>query len=700
MDFQLVHSLPGRVRLRMPALSGNPVLCGRLRNWLGEFNVRVRLNSWCASVVIECDVHALSVLDEIIFRLRVIGTSQFPAYAASEAPPRTGKIWKFASANSLPLNTLCAALCLIESPALLALTLPLMTFAAIPTWRRALLVLREERRLNVDFLDSIAIGISIFQGQFFTGAFILWMISLGDWIRNKTAGRSKRAIADLLEFQSADAWVVRGRKVVRIPAAEVVVGDTVVAYPGELIPVDGEVLSGSAVVDQRTVTGESLPVERSPGNPVYAGTIVRDGRIRLRAVRVGANTTAAQIVHLIEAAPMGETRIQNYAEQFADRLVLPQLVLSAGLYGISGDLNRLLSMLIVDYGTGIRVAAPTSVLASMTHAARLGILIKSGSHMEKLAKLDTILFDKTGTLTTGVLQVLDIVSLNPRKFPERRILALAAAAEARLKHPVSHAIVEKARREGVRVPERSGGESRIGLGVEARVNGFAIHIGNERYFRQTGIHVNGSSNSVRELNRKGCSTLLFAVDGELTGLIPYRDQIRPESLDVIRTLHNRGVRNTVMITGDNGTVARAVAKQLGIREFFSDTLPADKASVVKEFQGKGHVVAMVGDGINDSPALAHADIGIAMKNGADVARESADVVLMEDNLWKLLTAIDISKHAITLVRENYAIIAGLNTLALALAIPRGLVSPNIAALISNGSAILASLNAMRPILPY
>jgi heavy metal translocating P-type ATPase len=581
-----------------------------------------------------------------------------------------------------------------------AISVPLLVYTAIPTLRRAFKVVRNERRLNVDFLDSVAVIVSLGRGQFITAAFLTWMISLGDWIRDQTAAKSKRAITDLLEFHTANAWVLVRHRVIRKPVSAVTVDENVVVYPGEIIPVDGEILRGRAVIDQKTVTGESLPVERSVGDTAYAATVVREGKITIRALRVKGDTTAAQIVRLIEAAPVGETRTQNYAEQFADRLVAPMLLFSGGLYAMSRDVNRLLSMMIVDYGTGIRVAAPTTVLAAMTHAARQGILIKSGSHMEKLAKLDTVIFDKTGTLTRGVPQILDIVSYNERHFPARKILRLAAAAEARLKHPVAEAILLKAKAEGIRVPERIGAEFQIGLGVEAQVNGYFIHIGNERFFRQKKIACDKSSQLAATLNSQGSSTLLFAVDGTLAGLIPYADQVRPESRDVIRTLYNRGVKHTVMLTGDNRVVASAVAAQLGIEQFFSDALPAEKAEIVQQFQHRGRVVAMVGDGINDSPALAFADIGIAMKEGAEVARESADIVLMEDNLWKLMTAIDIAKDAMALMRQNFVIIAALNTLALALAIPQGLVTPNFSAAISNGSAILASLNAVRPILDY
>jgi heavy metal translocating P-type ATPase len=681
-----------------------------LAAWLAkrEGVLNCRVNILCASVAICYDASALefpAYLQVAIGKLtgRELEPERQPAQSIqfSRGSERFARILRFLDRpKSMLWPTVSLALALAPAP-IAASALPLMVINAFPTWKRAFVVVRFERRLNVDFLDSMAILISALRRHFFTGAFIIWMIRLGDWIRDKTGARSKRAITDLLEFQTAHTWIQRRKKVVRVAVSDVHVGQTVVVYPGEIIPVDGEVSGGTAAVEQSTITGESLPVDRQIGDKVYASTVVRQGTIRIHATRVGADTTAARIVRLIEEAPVSETRIQNYAERFADKLVAPTLLLSAGLYGVTRDLNRLLSMMIIDYGTGIRVAAPTSVLAAMTHAARQGIIIKSGGHMERLARLDTIVFDKTGTLTRGVPEVLDVVSYNERRFPPRKIVGLAAAAEARLKHPVSQAILAKAQREGIRVPERSAGaDFQIGLGVEAKVNGYHIHIGSARYFREKQITHGRSGDLVESINKRGCSTLLFAVDGTLTGLIPYADQIRPESRDVIRTLHNRGVRDTVMLTGDSGDVASAVASRLGIGRYFYETTPSEKAEIIKRLQEGGRTVAMVGDGINDSPALAYADVGIAMKNGAEAARETADVVLMEDNLWKLIGAIDASKQAIALIGQNYAIIAALNTLAMGLAIPGGVMTPNFAALLSNGSAIAASLNAIRPILRY
>jgi Cu2+-exporting ATPase len=585
------------------------------------------------------------------------------------------------------------------NPVVQAINMPLMLWNAYPIALRAWRVWRREGRLNIDFLDTLAIAASLLQGNPMAGAIVTWLIKLGDWIRDLTAAGTRRAISELLEFQTKTAWVIRDNVITPVPASELVAGDEVVVYPGEIIPVDGEIIDGHAMIDQKTITGEGLPVMRAKGEAVFAATVIRDGQLTVRAIRVGSFTTAGQIARLVESAPIGDTRMQNHAEKLADRLVVPTLAVAAGTAAVSGDFNRFLSLVIVDYGTGIRVAAPTAVLASMTHAARAGIIIKSGAHMERLAQVDTVIFDKTGTLTHGSPAVLDVISYE-RNITARHLLGLAAAAETRLKHPVAEALRVKAHELGANIPYCEETKYRIGLGVEGQVNGYYLHVGNERFMRQSSINVRPAETDRSALDQQGYSCIYVAVDGTLAGLVPFTDQIRPESREVIERLHAMGIRNSVMLTGDNAVVARAVCRRLGLSHHFAEMLPADKAEVIQRYQREGNVVAMVGDGINDSPALSFADVGIAMKHGAEVARESADVVLMEDSLWKLVKAVEISRGAVGLIRQNYAIVAGLNTLALGLALPGRLISPSITAVISNGSAILASLNGIRPILRY
>jgi Cu2+-exporting ATPase len=711
IDYEVRHSMPGRLRLVIPAIRRTDGLdqgCAYLlKKQEGVTNVRVNRQS--ASLVLVHNYDQREMLSRVrkVMRKATLSSLRSSALLVKE----TQSIDSENGSNgiqpgNLDVDTInwgalmlpTASLGLTLSGAGSVLALPLIAYNAVPILKRAVKVLNDEHRLNVDFLDSLAVILSTLQGNLFTSAFMTWLINVGDFIRDLTAAKSRRAITALLAYQKKRAWVQRGKRKFEISVGAIVTGDIVIIYVGGLIPVDGEVIKGRATVDQQTITGESSPVEKSVGDKVYAATVIREGKLYVRAERVGDQTTAAQIVQLVEGAPVGETRIQNYAEKFADRLVVPSLAVAGGFYAVSPDVNRLVSMIITDYGTGIRVAAPTSVLASMRLAARHGILIKGGRHMEKVTQVDTVIFDKTGTLTAGELHVLDVASFDERQFPPRRILALAAAAEARLTHPVAQAVLTKAEEWGIQIPDRDESHYYIGLGVEVQVNGYHVHVGSERFLRQRGVHFDGVSSLLNPLGGPGYSTLLVAVDEGLKGIITYSDVIRPESSTVLKALHDRGVRDVVMLTGDNSLVAASVAGRLGLNQFFSEVFPEEKANIVQQFQKEGRVVAMVGDGINDSPALAYADVGIAMKNGADIAHQAADVVLMEENLWKLINAFDISKEAISLIRQNYAIIAGLNTLAFAMAVPRGFVNPGVTALISNGSAILASLNGVRPIL--
>lgn len=711
MEFSIRHFIPGRIRLHLPSLCRKKLVAEAALVWLqAQKGVKcARLNYACASLVIEYDVKFESTVRATLGRLAVINVDDLRKLVdpdkqpvnASRAPlqlrpAKPPSIWR----NSpLALPTLSLFLAFSANPLLRAINTPLMLWNGYPIALRAWRVWRREGRLNIDFLDTLAITASLLQGNPLAGAIVTWLIKLGDWIRDLTAAGQRKAMSELLEFQARTAWVIRDGVVISVPASQLAIGNEVVVYPGEMVPVDGEIIDGQAMIDQKTITGEGLPVMRGKGEAVFAATVICDGQITIRAIRVGAATTAGQIAQLVESAPIGDTRMQNHAEKLADRLVVPTVALAAGTAAVTGDFNRFLSLVIVDYGTGIRVAAPTAVLASMTHAARAGIIIKSGAHMEKLTEVDTVIFDKTGTLTHGAPEVIDVISYE-RGITDRHLLGLAAAAETKLRHPVANAVRVKAQTLGANIPYCEETKYRIGLGVEGQVNGYYLHVGNERFMRQANIKVDVAGSDRAKLDRQGHSCIYVAVDGALAGLIPFTDQIRPESREVIQRLHDLGIKNSVMLTGDNAVVARSVSQRLGLSCQFAEMLPADKADVIQQFQRNGNVVAMVGDGINDSPALSFADVGIAMKHGPEVARESADVVLMEDSLWKLVKAVEISRGAVRLIYQNYAIVAGLNTLALGLALPGGLIVPEVTALISNGSAILASLNAIRPMLRY
>ncbi|HML09242.1 MAG TPA: heavy metal translocating P-type ATPase [Stellaceae bacterium] len=707
MKFTISHAIPGRIRLRIGALGAASPLTNSLLAWLRaeDWIKSARINHECSSLIVEYDTEQQEMLDSMLELLRELSLDDAAALlqsiAANPAPEiaeNSRGAYKPPRQNwPLALPSLSMALAFSTNPVLVAANVPLMLYCGLPIFRRAWRVLSTERRLNVDFLDTLAIGASLLQGNMIAGGAITWLIRLGDWIRDLTASGAKRSASELLEFQSKTAWVLRDGDIVSIPAAELTIDDAVVVYPGEMVPIDGEIVDGQALLDQKTITGEGLPVPRGMGDTVYAASIVSQGQLTVRARRVGDQTTAGQIARLTDAAPLGETRIQNHAELLADQLVLPTIGLAAGTAALTADFERFLNLVIVDYGTGIRVAAPTTVLASMTRAARSGIIIKSGAHLEKLSGVDTIIFDKTGTLSHGAPNVVDILSCNPHISCDH-LLALAVAAETNFTHPVADALRARLAEIDVQLPPVDDAKYSVGLGVEARVNGYYVHVGNERFLQHSGIrvaHIAGDRSAIEE---RGCSCLWVAVDGAVAGLVAYEDRIRAESGAVISALHGMGIRETIMLTGDNSRVASAVGRRLGLSRQIAEMLPADKASVIQDLQRTGRRVAMVGDGINDSPALGFADVGIAMRHGPDITHEAADIVLMEDSLWKLAKAVEISRDAVGLVKQNYAIVAVMNTLALALALPGGLISPVVTALLSNGSAVMASLNGIRPLL--
>ena len=707
MKFTICHAIPGRIRLRIGALRAASPLAASLLAWLRaeDWVKAARINHECASLVVEYDTAQQQTLDEILELLAELSLDAAVALLESLAvtpPPETAENTRGAYKPprqqwALALPSLSLALAFSSNPALVAVNVPLMLYCGLPIFRRAWSVWSTERRLNVDFLDTLAIGASLLQGNMIAGGAITWLIRLGDWIRDLTAAGSKRAASELLEFQSKTAWVLRAGDIVSIPAAELKIDDAVVIYPGEMVPIDGEIVDGQALLDQKTITGEGLPVPRGVGETVYAASIVSQGQLTVRALRVGDQTTAGQIARLTDSAPLGETRIQNHAELLADQLVLPTIGLAAGTAALTADFERFLNLVIVDYGTGIRVAAPTTVLASMTRAARAGIIIKSGAHLEKLSGVDTIIFDKTGTLSHGTPNVVDVLSYNPHISCDH-LLSLAVAAETNFTHPVADALRVRLAELDVQLPPVDDAKYSVGLGVEARVNGYYVHVGSERFLQQGGIRVGHVAGDRSAIEERGCSCLWVAVDGAVAGVVAYEDRIRAESGAVISALHGMGIRETIMLTGDNSRVAGAVGRRLGLSRQIAEMLPADKAAVVQDLQRSGRRVAMVGDGINDSPALGFADVGIAMRHGPDITHEAADIVLMEDSLWKLAKAVEISRDAVSLVKQNYAIVAVMNTLALGLALPGGLISPIVTALLSNGSAVMASLNGIRPLL--
>ncbi|MCB0227570.1 MAG: cadmium-translocating P-type ATPase, partial [Anaerolineae bacterium] len=473
-------------------------------------------------------------------------------------------------------------------------------------------------------------------------------------------------------------------------------GETIFVFPGERIPVDGIVLNGKALVDQHALTGESMPVEKTVNAEVFAATVVSEGELQVRATRVGEDTQVAQIVELVQNAPVFDTRAQDYAERWANRLV-PYSFLGAGIMALMGNFTQAITLLVIDYAAGFRVSAPTAIMSTITRAARQGILIRGGRHVEQLAEVDALVFDKTGTLTVGCPDVVDAFSLSPA-YSIDEVMALAAAAESFLTHPVAEAVVKAASDRGLEIPQRTDFEYQIGQGVLASVDDRQILVGSRRFLEAQGVIFDCvAQESLDQIEARAASPLCIAVDGALVGLLGLADPIRPEAAWVIKTLRERGVKEIVMLTGDRGPVAAAVAQQLGIDRFVAEVFPGDKLEAVRQLQEQGYTVAVVGDGINDSPALAQADVGIAVNGGTALAQETADVVILQGDLHKLIDAITIARQGVGLIRQNWSIIRVPNTIGLGLAF-MGLLNPVGASLISDGAALVAGANSLRPLM--
>ncbi len=693
---EIIHAIKGRVRLLVPAVKGqaNHTNALALKKFLkGQAGISdVRINRHCGSVIVSYDP-AKWTSQTVILKIESYVPSEQQLQKFEDEVNREDHQLLF----DLQLSGAALALSLVlEPPFLLPVVGLLLLRAGRTVFARAYDSLFRQHRLTIDSLDATAISLLMLQGSLTTAGVLMTLLTVADYIRANTQEKSRRAVMEVFDFISHYAWVVRYEEKILVPVEEVQVGDVVVVYPGERIPVDGMVISGKASVDQHALTGESMPVEKSEGQPVYAATTVREGKIYFQVTQVGNDTQVARIVQMIREAPIRDTRIQDYAERFANRIV-PFSYLAAGVALLMGNPNQAVTLLVIDYGAGLRVAAPTTVLSAMAKGARQGILIRGGRHLEQLAEVDAIIFDKTGTLTVGRPEVTQIIPLR-QDVTTAEWLSLAAAAEQRLSHPVAQAVVEAAQKQALFIPERSDSQYEIGLGVKALVNGQSVLVGSQRYLESRRVHFSQEAQlRLQGIELHAASPLGVAVEGELVGLLGIADSIRPESKAVVEALRQRGVKKIMMLTGDREAVAKEVAETLGISDYVAEVFPEAKLEAVKRLQAEGYTVAVVGDGINDSPALVQADVGIAVNGGTAVAQESAGVVLLKGDLWKLVEAVDIAQKGIGIIGQNWQIIIWANTVGFVFGF-MGRIGPPTATLISDGAAIAAGANAIRPLL--
>jgi Cu2+-exporting ATPase len=693
----IVHAIPGRIRLRIPRLRYDPEYARRLEILLqadSSLVTTVRLKPAAASIAVTYNPKKISEFQlrhHLSHLIQAAGELVVLKSATPQKTKQTEKPWP-----GLQISGAVTALAVLGGPLGVPIPPVLMvgsiTLATLPVAQRAWQGIIVERKLSIDFLDLIAIAITTIQGQFITPALMLSLIEIGEKIRDRTARSSTRQTLDLLNSLGQLVWVERNGNKLQISIQQVQRGDTVIVYPGEQVPVDGTILRGKALLDEQKLTGESLPVLKSKGQQVFASSLVREGRIYILAETVGNQTRVGKSLQLMQEAPIHDTRMGKDAIQIAEKAVLPTLLLGGAVLALTRNPARAASILSLDFATGIRVSVPTAVLAALSYAARQGILIRSGRALEQLARVDTVVFDKTGTLTKGEAAVIGVESFNPA-ISSRRILQLAATAEQRLTHPVAEAIMRYAQAHDIEVLPRGKWEYQLGLGVQAEIDGEVVYAGSKRFLRYKNVDL-----SVLEGKQKPASAIYVAINGQVQGIIEYCDLLRPESREVInRLLTVEGVE-VHMLTGDNKRTANTVAAQVGISpsNTHAEAFPEQKALVVRELHERGRTVAFVGDGINDSPALAYADVSVSFANGSDIARETADIVLMKNNLYGLLEAIAIARQTKQLIQQNTGIVAIPNLAALAIAVFCGL-NPLAATVVNNGSTVVAGINGLRPL---
>jgi Cd2+/Zn2+-exporting ATPase len=547
--------------------------------------------------------------------------------------------------------------------------------------------------LNVDTLVSVAAISATAVGAYHEAATVIFIMLLGEFLEGLTVGKTRKAIASLIQLSPKMAWVRRDEKEVQVPIEDVKPNEVVIVKPGERIPVDGKIISGCGSINQSTLTGESIPVEKEAGDKVYCGTFNESGSCEIEATQVADDTKLAQIKRLILEAQAEKSPIQRTMDRFSRYFIPAILLIAFFTFLVTGEIIRAITILIVACPCALVLGTPTAVVAAIGNAARRGILIKGGAYLEQMGRLKTLLLDKTGTLTEGKPKVVEVSCFDG--LDEKELLYWAAIAEKRSEHPLGKAIIEKAVEVGLTIPHPESFENFRGKGVKVKLDSKTILVGRPELLAGEGIEIPEFAKGVFESKEsQGMTSLLITLDRRPLGIISIADTLRKGAKTAIDRIRQEGVSEIWMLTGDSSQVADRIAKEVGIR-YQARLLPEDKVLSVKEWKRKGRVVAMIGDGVNDAPALAAADIGIAMGAvGTDVAIETADIALMTDELGKIPAVIRLSRKALRVIKENLIFALAFNTVLVFLS-ARGWMTMILGAVLHQASSLLVILSSMR-----
>ena len=554
------------------------------------------------------------------------------------------------------------------------------------------------RRLEVEVLDALSIGVSLLRGDFGTAGSVMFLLNLGSLLEEWTRKKSLDDLARSMALNVDKVWVRSQGTEVLVPLTKVRSGDEVVVRSGNMIPLDGTVLEGEAMVNQAALTGESMPVRKAEGSTLYAGTVVEEGECVFIAKAEGGSNRYDKIVAMIEESEKLKSSTENRALVLADKLVPWCLGATVVTYLLTRNATRAISCLMVDFSCALKLSMPLAVLSAMRECGSYHITVKGGKYLEALSQADTIVFDKTGTLTRATPQVVEVVPFSGCN--EREVLQLAACLEEHCPHSMANAVVRAAKERGISHEEmHSEVEYIVAHGIASRVGGERVVIGSHHFvFEDEKCTIPTAEQQKFDALKPAYSHLYMAASGQLVGVICISDPLRPEAAAVLNGLRALGIRNTVMMTGDSERTAAAIAKQVGVDHFFAEVLPEDKANFVQQAKAEGHTVVMIGDGINDSPALSAADIGIAINSGAAIAREIADVTIKADSLEELVALKAIANSLQKRVHANYRFVLTFNSALIALG-ALGILQPASSAMLHNLSTIGISLKSMTNLLP-
>jgi len=543
-----------------------------------------------------------------------------------------------------------------------------------------------KKDLTAGVMVSVAMIAALIIGEYSAGAMVAFMMMFGEMLENFTIARADDALKELASLIPSQVTLLRNGRETIVPVEQVQIGDILLVRNGERVPVDGEVTSGQAVVDEAAITGESIPVDKEPGDSVFAGTINTAGTLEIQAQKLGSDTTLGTIVKLVKEAQKTQAPAQRIANRYAQYLVPVTFTIAILVYLITGELVRSVTVLVVVCPCALVLATPTALVAAIGNAARNNVVVKTGAHMELLGKVDVIAFDKTGTLTIGKPQVVDVIALNNMTPDE--VLSFAASAERASEHPLGRAIVQAATARGLSIPEAQDPRVLTGLGVQAECARRQIVVGSRALLESVGIELDPNHRvRITEMEARGHTVILIAADQRVTGFLALADVVRPEATETIQALKLAGVQRTIMLSGDNSAVVEAVAAKLGVDEAHAQMLPDEKLDLIRNMQAKGLCVAYVGDGVNDAPALAVADIGIAMgATGTDIALETADIAMMRDDMDSLPHLLALSREALKTIRVSVIFSMSMNLLSLILSMV-GIIGPVVGAIMHEASAL-------------